>query len=186
LKKALIVYWSATGNTEKVAFAIRDGLKDAGVDVNVVKTKGSEVLDYFEYDLVCVGSPVHQFHLPEPMSKFLKGMFTKYGNEKRILPNAPTVKGKHALVFCTWAGGHTGVDEALPAVKYMGQFFAHVGIEVVDEWYVPGELFYGEVGEVAYYNVNGRLGDIRGRPTGEELKKVRLDALKLGKGLIED
>jgi flavodoxin len=31
LKKALIVYWSATGNTEKIAFAIRDGLKDAGM-----------------------------------------------------------------------------------------------------------------------------------------------------------
>ena len=46
---------------------------------------------------------------------------------------------------------------------------------------MPGELFYGEAGEVAYYNVNGRLGDIRGRPTGEELKKVRLDASKLGK-----
>jgi hypothetical protein len=46
---------------------------------------------------------------------------------------------------------------------------------------VPGELFYGEAGEVAYYNVNGRLGDIRGRPTGEELGKVRVDALKLGR-----
>jgi hypothetical protein len=63
----------------------------------------------------------------------------------------------------------------------VGQFFAHVGIEVIGEWYVPGELFYGEKQEVAYYNVNGRLGDIRGRPTGEELKKVRLDASKLGK-----
>jgi len=185
LKKALIVYWSATGNTEKVAFAIRDGLKDAGMEVEMVKTKGTEELDYFQYDLVCVGSPVHQFHLPEPMSKLLKGMFTKYGNEKRILPNAPTVKGKHALIFCTWAGGHTGIDEALPAVKYMGQFFAHVGIEVIKEWYVPGELFYGVARDVAYYNVNGRLGDIRGRPTAEELRKVRADAFNLGKDLLK-
>jgi flavodoxin I len=179
MKRALIVYWSATGNTEKVAFAIRDGLRDAEIEVETVKTKGTEELDYFQYDLVCIGFPVHQFHLPEPMSKFLRGMFTKYGKEKRILPCAPTVKGKHALIFCTWAGGHTGTNEALPAVKYAGQFFAHVGIDVIDEWYIPGELFYGEAQEVAHYNVSGRLGDIRGKPTADELAKVRFDATKL-------
>jgi flavodoxin len=63
MKRALIVYWSATGNTEKVAFAMRDGLRDAGVEVTIVKTKGNEVLDYFEYDLVriCINSVFH-FH----------------------------------------------------------------------------------------------------------------------------
>ena len=51
---------------------------------------------------------------------------------------------------------------------------------------MPGELFYGEKQEVAYYNVNGRLGDIRGRPTVEELRKVRVDAFNLGKGLLKE
>jgi hypothetical protein len=70
---------------------------------------------------------------------------------------------------------------ALPAVKYIGQFFAHVGIDVIDEWYVPGELFFGEAQEVSRYNVSGRFGDIRGKPTDEDLKKIRMDALSLGK-----
>jgi flavodoxin len=39
MKRALIVYWSATGNTEKVAYAIRDGLRDVGIEVETVKTR---------------------------------------------------------------------------------------------------------------------------------------------------
>jgi len=176
LKKALIVYWSATGNTEKVAHAIQDGLKQAGLDVTFVKTKGNEILDYFEYDLVCVGFPSYVFHPPDPMVKFLKGMFDKYGKEERIKWGSPTVAGKHALVFCTYSGPHSGIDEASPAVKYVGQFFVHVGIPVVAEWFVVGE-FHGRVDA----STVGKLGDIRGRPTVEDLDKVRIDALSLGK-----
>ena len=181
MKKALIVYWSATGNTEKVAFAIRDGLKDAGVDIDVVKTKGNEVLDYFEYDLVCVGFPSYMFHPPDPMVKFLKGMFEKYGKENRILWGAPAVPGKKALIFCTYSGPHSGLDEASPAGKYVGQFFVHVGIPVVDEWYVVGE-FHGRVDA----STTGRLGDIRGRPTVEELRKIKMDAFYLGKSMLKE
>jgi multimeric flavodoxin WrbA len=174
MKRALIVYWSATGNTEKVAFAIRDGLRDAGVEVTIVKTKGDEELDYFEYDLVCVGFPAYMFHPPEVMVKFLKGMFTKYEKEHRILWSSPTVTGKHALIFCTYSGPHSGIDEATPAGKYAGQFFVHVGIPVIDEWYVVGE-FHGRIDA----STVGKLGDIRGKPTAEELAKIRSDATKL-------
>jgi flavorubredoxin len=51
-KKALIIYWSAGGNTEKVAYAIRDGLSEAGLNVTTLKTRGDELVDYYEYDLV--------------------------------------------------------------------------------------------------------------------------------------
>ena len=37
LKSALIVYWSNTGNTEKVAYAIKEGLEDAGLKVDLKK-----------------------------------------------------------------------------------------------------------------------------------------------------
>ena len=36
-KKALIVYWSKTGNTEKVANAIKQGLETAEVQVAIKK-----------------------------------------------------------------------------------------------------------------------------------------------------
>ena len=44
LKKALVVYWSKTGNTEKVALAIKEGLEAAGVEVDV---KTMEPADLF-------------------------------------------------------------------------------------------------------------------------------------------
>lgn len=37
LKSALVIYWSNTGNTEKVAYAIRDGLEHAGLKVDFKK-----------------------------------------------------------------------------------------------------------------------------------------------------
>ena len=175
MKKALIVYWSATGNTEKVAFSLRDGLQEGGVDVTIFKTKGMEELDYFNYDLVCVGFPSYQFHPPDIVVKFLKGIFNKYQREKRILPCSPTVNGKNALIFCTYSGPHSGIDEAIPAVKYAGQFFVHVGIPVIGEWYVVGE-FHGRED----LSTIGKLGDIRGKPTEDDLRKVRKDAISLG------
>ena len=33
MKKTLVIYWSGTGNTEAMAKAVVDGLKEAGADV---------------------------------------------------------------------------------------------------------------------------------------------------------
>ena len=174
LKKALIIYWSATGNTEKVAFALRDGLDEGGLDVTTLKIRGSEELDYFDYDLVCLGFPCHHFHPPEIVARFLKDRFDKYQKDGRILPCSPTVLGKSALIVCTYSGPHSGIDEAIPAVKYTGQFFVHIWIPVVGEWYVIGE-FHGRED----LSTKGKLGDIRGRPTEENLMQVRSDARAL-------
>ena len=57
MRQAVIVYWSKTGNTEKVAQAIKEGLEEAGIKVAVKKPEDAEDLDFFGYDLVCVGFP---------------------------------------------------------------------------------------------------------------------------------
>jgi flavodoxin len=57
MKKAVILYWSSTRNTEKVAFAIKEGLEAAGVNISLRKTTEAKHIDYFDYDLVWVGSP---------------------------------------------------------------------------------------------------------------------------------
>jgi len=58
MRTALIVYWSKTGNTEKVALAIKEGLENSGVQVQVKKPEEAENIDYFDYNLVCVGAPL--------------------------------------------------------------------------------------------------------------------------------
>jgi flavodoxin len=58
--KALITYYSDTGNTEKVAQAIADA-----VDFDKDVRKISDVADWTGYDIVFIGFPVHAHSVPE-------------------------------------------------------------------------------------------------------------------------
>jgi multimeric flavodoxin WrbA len=176
--RAVIIYWSKTGNTEKVARAIKEGLEASGADVALMQTEEAKEIDYYDYDLVCVGFPSYRWHPPKPMDRFLGRKFATYHKQGRVKTGAPKVPGKNALIFCTYSGPHTGIDEAIPAGKYAGQFFEHLGFTVVGEWYVVGE-FHGSEEK----STRGRLGDIRGRPNAEDLGKVRQDAVELARSL---
>jgi len=174
MKKALIVFWSKTGNTKKVAVAIIQGLEEAGLQVEMKEQYEAEDVDFFAYDLVCVGAPAYSWHPPEPVDKFLKNKFAAYRKEGKIKSCAPKIPGKNALIFVTYSGPHTGMDEATPAGKYMRQFFEHLGFTVLDEWYVLCE-FHGSLEN----STLGRMGDIRGKPTEAELRKIKEDATRL-------
>jgi multimeric flavodoxin WrbA len=172
--KALIVYWTKTGNTEKVALAIREGLEEAGAGVIFLTVKDAGDVDLFAYDLVCIGFPSYNWSPPEPMNRFLNSKLRAYAKENRVKTGAPKVPGKNALIFCTYSGPHTGIREAVPAGLYAGQYFEHLGFTVLDEWYVVGEFHGSEE-----LSTQGRLGDIRGRPNEEDLQKVTEDTRRL-------
>jgi flavodoxin len=178
MKTALIVYWSKSGNTRKIADAVRQGLEEAKLKVTVKEQHEAEDEDWFSYDLVCIGAPSYSWHPPEPMDKYLKTKFAKYRQEGKIKPKAPKVQGKNALVFVTYSGPHTGMDEATPAGKHIGQFFEHLGFTVLAEWYVLSE-FHGNLEN----STLGRMGDVRGKPTEANLEKIRQDAAQLGRKL---
>jgi flavodoxin I len=55
--KATIIYWSKTGNTEKVALAINEGLEAAGAEVLLKRTEEATDVDFYDYDLICIGFP---------------------------------------------------------------------------------------------------------------------------------
>jgi len=169
-----VIYWSKSGNTEKVALAIQEGLETSGTKVVLTRVEDAKDIDFFDYDLICVGFPSYQWHPPDPVDTFLKTKFSECRQEGRVKTGAPKVSGKNALIFCTYSGPHTGINEAIPAGKYAGQFFEHLGFTVVDEWYILGE-FHGSEER----STKGRMGDIRGRPNEEDLKKVKQDAANL-------
>jgi hypothetical protein len=58
--------------------------------------------------------------------------FKEHHKLGKVKTGAPKVQGKYALIFCTYSGPHTGLREATPVGKYMGQFFEHLGFTVVD------------------------------------------------------
>jgi flavodoxin len=174
MKAALLIYWSKTGNTEKVANAIKEGLEETGVQVTTKKPEEAEDIDYFDFDLVCVGAPSYSWHPPEPMTNFLKKKFVAYRQQGKVKPSAPKVPGKNALIFVTYSGPHTGINEATPVGKDMRQFFEHIGFNVIDEWYVLSE-FHGSLEN----STKGRMGDIRGKPTAEDLQKIKEGAKRV-------
>lgn len=167
MRRAVVLYWSQTGNTEKVATSIEHGLKQGGVDTTLRKIQEAQDVDFFDYDLVCFGVPSYSWHPPKPADEYLKAKFTQYKKENRVLPCAPPIEGKHALIFCTYSGPHTGIREAVPAGKYVGQFFEHLGFVVMDEWYVLSEFHGSEE-----FSTLGRMGNIKGLPSEQDLKRI--------------
>ena len=164
--RALVLFWSAGGNTRKVAGALHETLTQAGFDADLMEIAADLDVGLDEYALVLLGAPVYQFLPPEPVTRFLKSQMRSCGPVREAAPERP---GRFAVVFCTYGGPHTGLREAIPMLKYTGQFLEHAGIRVVDEWAVPGE--FHEPSQ-ASLNVSGRLGDIRGRPNESDLRDV--------------
>jgi len=68
--KALVTYFSETGNTEKLAHAVHEGIKEATKDI----IKLEDVSHVDEYDVVFLGFPVHAHSVPGKAAKFIKGL----------------------------------------------------------------------------------------------------------------
>ena len=171
--RALIVYWSATGNTEKVAVAIEKGLASRDIEVTKSVVTDAGDYDFYDYDLVFLGSPTYMFMPPDPVNKFMKDKLKMHSKRGDIKLKSPRLPGKKAVVFVTYSGPHTGENEAVPVGKYIGQMFEHIGFEVV-EWYVAGE-FHGR----ERLSLDGALGDIRGKPDAQDLAKIEQDVRDL-------
>ncbi len=175
---ALIIYFSATGNTEKVANAIWETLKEEKVKVNLLKVQDAAEEELYDYNLVFLGTPSHSFLPAQPVMHFINNKMKLHRERGDIKLCAPKISGKTAVVFCTYSGPHTGINEATPVGKYMGQFFEHIGFEIAAEWYVIGE-FHGREEN----STMGRLGNIKGRPNQLDLAKVKSDVLDLIKSI---
>ena len=164
--KAIVLFWTKNGNTEKVARRIHATLQKAGMQASISRMNKDEEIEYLDYNLIFLGAPVYNNLSPAPVLSFLKKNRRRDGVE--ISASAPEIPGVAAVPFCTFGGAHTGYNEAIPMLKYIGQRFEHEGIRVVDYIAVVG--FYPEADES--YNTQGRFGDIRQRPNEHDLKEV--------------
>jgi len=176
--KTLIIYWSATGNTEKVAGAIQKALDGQGINPVVKQVSQAADEELYQYDLIFLGSPSYGFAPPEPVQKFLKQKMKLHRKRGDIKLYAPKIPGKTAVLFCTYSGPHTGIREATPVGEYIGQVFEHIGFDVAAKWYIVGE-FHGQED----YSTKGKLGDIRGRPNQHDLAEVGNNVSELIKSI---
>jgi flavodoxin/ferredoxin len=85
--KTLIIYFSQTGNTRKIADCIRDGIIDVTGQCDIMTITEAEPSLFLNYDLIGLGSPV--FYYKEPF------------NVKDFIEAFPDLKAQHWFVFCT-------------------------------------------------------------------------------------
>jgi hypothetical protein len=168
--KVLNLYFSATGNTEKAAMRISEAVQESGREVDTLKITGKDTdIDVLDYNFVFVGSGVYGQLPGTPLIELFKELMQKYRKAGEVKPASPRRPSAYAVVYCTYGGVHTGINEAIPAVKYMGQLFDHLGYTIMAEWYIVGEY---KTERLRGHSVAGRLGDIRGRPNEEDLRDV--------------
>ncbi len=109
--KALVIYDSLYGNTEKVAKALAKGIEDGGLAVDCVRVDAVGWDRFGEYDLLAVGGPTQNRGASKPMKEFLDR-----------LESAKGLTGKKALAFDTkykfWGAGSAGakIEEKLTSL----------------------------------------------------------------------
>lgn len=67
--KGLIAYYSNSGNTEKMAYYIKDGMVAGGLEVNI--TKVTDNINLKDYQCIVIGSPTQYGSMAWQVKKFL-------------------------------------------------------------------------------------------------------------------
>ena len=57
MSKAAVIYWSQTGNTEQMANAIADGIRDGGLECDLMNVAETNAADASKYDKLALGCP---------------------------------------------------------------------------------------------------------------------------------
>jgi flavodoxin/NAD-dependent dihydropyrimidine dehydrogenase PreA subunit len=86
--KSIVVYFSQTGNTKKIAQDIYAGLAEVAGKCDIARIQDVKNEDLLPYDLIGIGSPV--WHRREPANVL---SFIEYSMK--------SLEGKHAFIFCT-------------------------------------------------------------------------------------
>ena len=73
-EKVAMVYFSQTGNTEKVARRIAQGLERAGAQVDLMRLEETDPAVLQNYDFFGIGAPVFYYKLPFNVAWFINKM----------------------------------------------------------------------------------------------------------------
>jgi len=105
--KVLIVYDSRTGNTEKMAHAVEEGVKRAGAEAALKKVDEASVDELLSVQGLILGSPVY-YGLPSGKIKAFVDESVKYHGK---------LEGIAGGAFCSAGGTHTGSETTIMALN---------------------------------------------------------------------
>ncbi|MCX7918400.1 MAG: NAD(P)H-dependent oxidoreductase [bacterium] len=114
MPKVLIIYYSRSGNTEKLAKYIEDGIKSEGVEVICKKVQDVSVKELLDYEGIVIGSPVYYGTMAAEIKKLLDDSVQFHGK----------LDGKVGAAFSTSAniagGNETTILDILAAMLIHG------------------------------------------------------------------
>lgn len=166
--KTLVFYDSLGGNTELVARTIHEAVDSTWGNATLVKVDKASPINFLEYDLIMIGSPVIDWLPTRKLMDFVMGVMKSENAAGRIKASSPLLPGKFGVCFGTFGGPHIGEREALPMTAWLRAFLEHLGYIALDAWHVPGAFKNRD--ELNRY---GRLEDIRQRPAEADLADIR-------------
>ncbi|MBC7129653.1 NAD(P)H-dependent oxidoreductase [Candidatus Bathyarchaeota archaeon] len=103
----MIVYDSETGNTEKMASAVAEGIKNVeGAEVIVKKVDQVNVDDLLEVDGIIIGSPTYFGQMSAKVKNFIDKSIKVYGK----------LEGKVGAAFTSSGGTATGAETTLLSI----------------------------------------------------------------------
>jgi NAD(P)H dehydrogenase (quinone) len=101
-KKALILYYSGSGNTKKMAKAIAEGMKSSAIHASVEEVGTLDVSILPNYDSIALGSPTYFSNVAWQVKKVIDESIVHYGGGK--------LKGKVAGIFTSAGTNRDGKD----------------------------------------------------------------------------
>jgi NAD(P)H dehydrogenase (quinone) len=105
--KVLIIYDSRTGNTEKAAFKIAEGVREIeGVECKVLKVDDAKVKDLIEADGIIIGSPTYYGSMSGKIKAFLDESIKIHGK----------LEGKVGGGFTSSGGTASGAETTILSI----------------------------------------------------------------------
>ena len=71
MAKALVIYYSRTGNTKKMAESVAEGIKNEGMEVVIKEVKDVDAGELLKYDAIAIGSPTYYGTMAAEIKKLL-------------------------------------------------------------------------------------------------------------------
>ena len=113
--KAIVIFDTLYGNTQKIAEALANGLKETGTEADLVNIHQVRTEELSKYNLFVIGAPTQYLTASKPMKELLERL------------EGLDFAGKYGFAFDTKLGSPLSGS----AAKYIEKKLAKVGLQII-------------------------------------------------------